>query len=120
MSNAKNQNPIYIATTISVYLGLVLVGASPQLLAQTGLSGDSHSRILELTSKTNRVLSKLTRKDDPSGDDIRIASSASIAPIPRFFWVGTSSVLSGVVSDQSLYFSNEQVLTVTVLPRASV
>lgn len=30
----RTQNPIYIATTISVYLGLVLVGASPAIFAQ--------------------------------------------------------------------------------------
>ena len=34
MSNSKNYNSILFLTTLSVYLGLVLVGASPQVLAQ--------------------------------------------------------------------------------------
>jgi hypothetical protein len=120
VSNAKNQNPIYIATTISVYLGLVLVGASPQLLAQTGYSGDSHSRILELTSKTNRVLSDLEQKEDSSIDEIGIACGVASVTVSKFVASGSfdDRVLAPV--DQTLQFSNDQVLTVSVLPRASV
>lgn len=35
MNSRKNQNSILILTTLGVYLGLVLVGATPQLRAQT-------------------------------------------------------------------------------------
>lgn len=41
MSKKNNHNPIYFLTTLSVYLGLVLVGASPQVLAQTDLTKNS-------------------------------------------------------------------------------
>lgn len=34
MSNSKNYNSIFFLTTLSVYLGLVLVGATPSVLAQ--------------------------------------------------------------------------------------
>ena len=34
MSNSKNYNSIVFLTTLSVYLGLVLVGATPSVLAQ--------------------------------------------------------------------------------------
>ena len=38
MSNSKNYNSIVFLTTLSVYLGLVLVGATPSVLAQTNLT----------------------------------------------------------------------------------
>ncbi len=38
MSNSKSYNQILFITTLSVYLGLVLVGASPQVLAQAALT----------------------------------------------------------------------------------
>lgn len=38
MSKSKNHNTIYFLTTLSVYLGLVIVGASPQVFAQEKLN----------------------------------------------------------------------------------
>jgi hypothetical protein len=38
MSNSKNYNSIVFLTTLSVYLGLVLVGATPPVLAQAALT----------------------------------------------------------------------------------
>lgn len=38
MTNIKKHNSILFLTTLSVYLGLVLVGASPQVLAQAALT----------------------------------------------------------------------------------
>jgi hypothetical protein len=38
MSNSKSYNQILFITTLSVYFGLVLVGASPQVLAQAALT----------------------------------------------------------------------------------
>ena len=38
MSNQKNYNSIFFLTTLSVYLGLVLVGATPPVLAQAALT----------------------------------------------------------------------------------
>lgn len=38
MTNRKNHNSILFLTTLSVYLGLVLVGATPQVLAQAALT----------------------------------------------------------------------------------
>ena len=35
MNTRKGQNSILILTTLGVYLGLVLVGATPQIKAQT-------------------------------------------------------------------------------------
>ena len=38
MSNRKNQNSILVLATLGVYLGLVLVGATPQILAQAAMT----------------------------------------------------------------------------------
>lgn len=38
MSKRKNQNSILVLATLGVYLGLVLVGATPQVLAQAAMS----------------------------------------------------------------------------------
>lgn len=38
MSNRKNQNSILVLATLGVYLGLVLVGATPQVLAQAAMT----------------------------------------------------------------------------------
>lgn len=40
MSNGKNHNSVIFLTTLGVYLGLVLVGATPQVLAQATPVGD--------------------------------------------------------------------------------
>lgn len=38
MSKPKNQNSILVLATLGVYLGLVLVGATPQVLAQAAMT----------------------------------------------------------------------------------
>ncbi|MEP6944829.1 MAG: hypothetical protein ABJA02_02850 [Acidobacteriota bacterium] len=38
MSNRKNQNSILVLATLGVYLGLVFVGATPQVLAQAAMT----------------------------------------------------------------------------------
>ena len=38
MTNRKNQNSILVLATLGVYLGLVLVGATPQILAQAAMT----------------------------------------------------------------------------------
>ena len=40
MSDRRNRNSIVFLTTLGVYLGLVLVGATPQVLAQAALTRD--------------------------------------------------------------------------------
>jgi hypothetical protein len=38
LSNRKNQNSIIVLATLGVYLGLVLAGATPQVLAQAAMT----------------------------------------------------------------------------------
>jgi hypothetical protein len=46
MSNSKNYNSIVFLTTLSVYLGLVLVGATPSVLAQNSTDDPNKVNIL--------------------------------------------------------------------------
>ena len=45
MSNKNKHNSIVFLTTLSVYLGLVLVGATPQVLAQKVKNSDEPNKI---------------------------------------------------------------------------
>ena len=59
MSKNKNHNTVYFLTTLSVYLGLVFVGASPQVLAQAQTSKNSQSTTFEFSSRADNILTKL-------------------------------------------------------------
>jgi hypothetical protein len=50
VNNSKSYNQILFITTLSVYLGLVLVGASPQVLAQAALTQEQYFEQLEKTN----------------------------------------------------------------------
>jgi len=120
MKKSRNQNPIYIATTISVYLGLVLVGASPQVLAQSSFAGDAQSRIFQFASKNNNVLSKLKLRQEQDDEKSTVLAIPGTRPLSAAKWsifriqTGTPAVYPAP------FISNEQVLTVSVLPRASL
>ncbi|HUF03397.1 MAG TPA: hypothetical protein VMM38_04400 [Aridibacter sp.] len=116
----RNQNPIYIATTISVYLGLVLVGASPQVLAHTNLSGDTQTRIFELTSKTGSVLSKLKLRQENDGEDLTSFAVGGFSPESDVRWCLFSDSYRMLPAAPEISHSNEQILTVSNLPRASI
>ncbi len=44
MNNRKNQNPILVLATLGVYLGLVLAGATPQVLAQAAMAREFNAK----------------------------------------------------------------------------
>ncbi len=120
MKTARHQNPIQLVTTISVYLGLVLVGVSPQVLAQANFSGDAQSRIFEFTSKTNTVLSKLKLRQESAQDEIVSFPSSSPAVLRPTRWSrgGASSAFAGD-SLESIHV-NDQIFVVSMLARASI
>lgn len=116
----RTQNPIYIATTISVYLGLVLVGASPQVLAHSNLSSDTQSRIFELTSKTQSVLSKLKLREENDGDEFPSFALGGFSPESAVTWCRYSGSNGAYPVAPEYFYSNDQTLTVSILPRASI
>ena len=58
MTTRKNQNSILVLATLGVYLGLVLVGATPQVLAQAAMT------------KQFNVKDDLDKKPDPTNKDL--------------------------------------------------
>lgn len=120
MNKSRTQNHIHLFTTISVYLGLVLVGASPQVLAQASLAGDTQSRIFEISSKTGSVISKLKLRQESDRDDITMFPVAGAVPVRTERWCLFSGRQLTVPELPGTASSNEQVLTVSVLPRASI
>ncbi len=74
MSKTKSYNQIIFLTTLSVYLGLVLVGASPQVLAQAALT--SKFEIKDQIEKND----DLDKKPDgnPKFKEIDIANALSV------------------------------------------
>ncbi len=114
------QNPVCIATTISVYLGLVLVGASPQVLAQTGFSGENHSRILQFASKTNTVLSKLKFRQERDDDKEVFSVLPGSAPAAVVRSRGFGTFIPYVRPRYIQHVTNDQIFTVLTLPRASI
>ncbi|MBX7054005.1 MAG: hypothetical protein K1X36_03540 [Pyrinomonadaceae bacterium] len=64
MTKSKNHNSILVLATLGVYLGLVLVGATPQLLAQAAMTRQFDVKD-EMEFKDD-----LDTKPDLSSDDI--------------------------------------------------
>jgi hypothetical protein len=69
MSKTKSYNQIIFLTTLSVYLGLVLVGASPQVLAQAALTSkfeikDQIEKKDDLDKKPDDELKKIAKGFD--------------------------------------------------------
>ena len=71
MSNSKNYNSIVFLTTLSVYLGLVLVGGTSPVLAQAALT----QKITEVQSKAKDETDEKDCWDDASQDVIDLLNS---------------------------------------------
>lgn len=117
---SRSQNPIYIATTISVYIGLVIVGASPSVLASSDFARDAQSRVFELTSRSGSVLSKLKLRQENSQEEFPAFPLAFFETSFITSWAPERHALVDVPKASTPIFRNEQTLTVSVLPRASI
>jgi hypothetical protein len=120
MKTTKHQNPIHLVTTISVYLGLVLVGASPQVIAQANLSGEVQSRIFEFTSKTNTVLSKLKLRQESAQDEVVSFPASASAVCKPVIWSRTAVSPSRRNTGSEASHGNDQIFVVSMLARASI
>jgi hypothetical protein len=84
LNNRKNQNSILVLATLGVYLGLVLAGATPQVLAQAAMTRQFDVRD-EIEAKDD-----VDRKPDDALTDLTESSRQEIeakvsASIDRFF-----------------------------------
>ncbi len=70
MTQKKSHNKIYFVTALSIYVGLVLIGASPQILAQSKIANNSASYSFELSSRTDNVRAKVKFRQSADSSDV--------------------------------------------------
>lgn len=142
MNNCKNQNSILVLATLGVYLGLVLAGATPQVLAQAAMTRqfDVKDEIEvkdDLDKKPNRPV------NDPaeiasSETDNKISRSVqrflaefktidSAVPFCSSSYIGIERKLLLPRYETSFFYerihehtASDQIITVTNLPRAGL
>jgi len=94
LSKPKNQNSLLVLTTLGVYLGLVLLGATPQVLAQAAMT------------RQFSVKDEVQRKDDlddnppPSDNGLEAYITESQAFLDRLRELGVSPDSNGFDYDQ--------------------
>lgn len=120
MSNQKNHNTIYFLTTLSVYLGLVIVGASPHIIAQAEVAQNSQLQRFEFNSETNSILADLENRSHFDHQDILpfvLFGTFETAPSVR-----TSESFDRIISlpVREDFSENDQVFVISNLPRASI
>ncbi len=120
MSNKRNHNTIYFLTTLSVYLGLVIVGASPQVLAQAEFSQNSQSRSFEISTETNNVFTKLKLKKQFQYQDVLPYVFVSSSTFNNRLWTSQTSVYNSANLHAEIVSINNQIFTTPILPRASI
>ena len=92
MTNRKSQNSILFLTTLGVYLGLVLVGATPQVLAQAATT-----RNFDISEEVSHVENLDT---DPSKDNDRNSVAIKIRrSVSAFLAEFTNVSVCGAASD---------------------
>lgn len=120
MSNKKNHNTIYFLTTLSVYLGLVIVGASPQVLAQAQISESSQTRTFEISTKTNSVFPELKLQTKFQYDDVLPFAFLGNPIFTNRVWNSHPAIESSANLYSEVIAVNNQIFTVPILPRASI
>ena len=76
MNNRKNHNSVLILATLGVYLGLVLVGATPQVLAQAAMTRQFNVKD-EIEVKDD--LDKNPKRADELDQDVEVVKNLKIA-----------------------------------------
>ena len=120
MTQSKQNNKFYLFTTLSIYVGLVLVGGAPEILAGSKLAQSLQSPSFELNTRSEIASSKLKFRKQAETDKL----------IPQVFPGASAFELQGralltVYVEQSnlaleIRFKNNQALTTNLLPRASL
>ena len=120
MSDKKNHNSIYFLTTLSVYLGLVIVGASPQVLAQVENSRNIQSSRFELSSRTNDVLADLKKRSGFERQDVLPFTLFGGSDAQKIVWKAESFRSRTLAPAKEILAENDQVFVISNLPRASL
>lgn len=120
MSKKNNHNPIYFLTTLSVYLGLVLVGASPQILGQVKPANRSQSQSFEITTKTNNAFSELKLKSKFKYENVLPFAFLGGSAFTNRIWKSQTNFQENINLHREIFAENNQVLLFTNFPRASI
>jgi len=120
MSQNRTHNKFYLFTTLSLYVGLVLVGGSAEVIARSKLTQNFQSSSFELSTRSEIVSSKIKfRKNVETRNVVPHAfPGSSVFELPdranRLIFV-EQSILA-----RDSKFSNDQILTTNLLARASL
>jgi len=120
MERTTNHNSIYFLTTLSVYLGLVLVGASPQILSQAKIASDAQTRVFEFSTRSGNSLSRLKHTRKFQSDHTLSFPFAVMARFPVRRDVHASVCAETAQGIFENIAPNDQVFTLPRLPRASI
>lgn len=117
MKKGRN-NKIHFFTTLSIYVGLVLVGGTPELLARSKVTENLRTPGFELSTRAEIVSSKLKlRKNVESRDILPLASTGgSVFQIPYLRHRVTYNEQFAVFSE--VRFLNNQIFTPNLFARA--
>jgi hypothetical protein len=120
LSKKNNHNPIYFLTTLSVYLGLVLVGASPQVLAQAKLTESSQTQSFQITTKTTNAFSELKLKSKFKYENTLPFVFLGSSKFTNRSWKTHKYFRTTANLHEEIFAENNQVLLFTHFPRASI
>lgn len=120
LSKKNKHNPIYFLTTLSVYLGLVLVGASPQVLAQAKLAEHSQLHSFEITTRTSNAFSELKLKSKLKYENVLPFAFLGGGRFTNRTWITQANFQQITNLHKEIFAENNQVLLFTHFPRASI
>ncbi|NNE65219.1 MAG: hypothetical protein HKN33_01530 [Pyrinomonadaceae bacterium] len=117
MAHSKSHNRIYLLTTISIYVGLVLVGGAPEVLAGSKLAESIQNPAFEFTTRSETISSKLKLRKRVESDQIipHAFPGSAVFELP-----GRSNGLVFVeqsIIAREIKFSNDQIFTTNQMPR---
>ena len=120
MTQVKSHSKIYFVTTLSIYVGLVLIGASPQILAQAKISNQTASQSIELSSRTDSAFAKIKhRQKADRGDILPFSFAGGTRFTPEIREVTGLSSERKILVDE-IPAGNQKILTTNLFPRASI
>ena len=120
MDEGKRHNRIYLLTTISIYVGLVLVGGAPEVLAGSELTKRLNGPSFEISTRSESIVevSKYRKQIDKDQIVPHHFPGSSV-----FETIGPSISTSHRVSEHALLalgHTRQRILTTPLLPRASL
>ena len=112
-----NNNTVYILSTLSVYIGLVLVGGSPHIIASTAEAPENF-QTQSIRKNSQNVVSKTKFKSNFKSNTVLPFAGFGNSPIlenkKSVFLVNQNSSIRLNID----FFENNQAFTISKLPRA--